>query len=140
MACNKHGSRSLDAIWKHCSFKAKESLCHELSSQETLLNNNNFGKFISQNFALSAFKRAREDWKANLNKASKKRELFSDILGEGTKDSPKKKKAKVEAKPEIKPEGKQEVKEDPEAEIDEQVPEKKAKKKKKKAKSYLDDL
>lgn len=125
LACSKHGSRSLDAIWKRSSPKMKEIIAGELSKKETIMNNNTFGKFISTNCALSLFKRAREEWNKLQKSDNKKRELFDDILGTKKKD------LKREA--------------EPEAPVDAQEDEKKnssspPKKKKKQAKSYLDDL
>lgn len=111
----------MDAIWKQSSTKTKEVIAAELSKKESVLNNNNFGKFISTNCSLSLFKRAREDWNKLQKVDNKKKELFSDIL------EPKKRKEPV----------KDEEEEDKTVSSSSSPPKKK---KKKAAKSYLDDL
>ena len=57
MACSKHGSRGIDAIWNNGSIKLKEFLAAKLSSEENKLNSNQYGKFVSQNLGLNLFKR-----------------------------------------------------------------------------------
>ncbi|TRY73701.1 hypothetical protein TCAL_00913 [Tigriopus californicus] len=157
MACSKHGSRSVDAIWSKTSLKGKEIVASELSQKEPLLNSNQFGKFIAQNCALSSFKRARDDWKANLLRTDKKRDMFQDIIGDlGDATQKPKPKAKVnDIEPPLSPTPKKEKKKKrKKADLAEDIlaldedattnsPEVESipkKKKKKKAKSYLDDL
>ena len=62
LACSKHGSRSLDAIWRRSSAKAREWIAAELAEKEAALNANQFGRFFAQKCALSTFKRAKGDW------------------------------------------------------------------------------
>ena len=62
LACSKHGSRSLDAIWRRSSAKAREWVAAELAEKEAALNANPFGRFFAQKCALSTFKRAKADW------------------------------------------------------------------------------
>lgn len=153
MSCSKHGSRSMDAIWDRASPGAKELIAFELSNHESMLNNDHFGKFIASKVSISTYKRAKSQWKEMLNKDKKKRDLFSEILGN---DAPKPKKAKIEETPVTNEEKKVKHKDSldtneviekkvklEEASLTNEVSEKKAKKKKKKNKeapSYLDDL
>ena len=128
----------------------KEMIAADLSKKETVLNNNNFGKFISTNCSLSLFKRAREDWNKLQKTDDKKRELFNDILG--TKKKDKKREAPVEttAENEITPfspppkKKKDKKREAPvETTAEKEIVSSSSpppKKKKKQAKSYLDDL
>ena len=62
LACSKHGSRSLDAIWRRSSAKGREWIAAELAEKEAALNASQFGRFFVQKCALSTFKRARGDW------------------------------------------------------------------------------
>lgn len=50
MACSKHGSRVLEALWKVASMKAKTQVCSELVADELKLKDNLFGKIIFNNF------------------------------------------------------------------------------------------
>ena len=133
LSCSKHGSRSLDAIWKRSSTKTRVVIASELSKKESAMNNNNFGKFVSTNCALSLFKRARQDWDQLQKTGNKKRELFSDIIG--SKADKKREAQQQTASAAVKEEDKELDANDEEA----TSPPKK-KKKKATAKSYLDDL
>ncbi|CAM1330350.1 Uncharacterised protein PB.1153, partial [Pycnogonum litorale] len=62
LACDKHGSRSIDCIWSVSSMKYKSAIAEELIVNEDTLNNNLYGKFIVRNFALFHFKRRRKQW------------------------------------------------------------------------------
>ena len=145
MACSKHGSRSLDALWSRASPRGKELLAQELSTNESLLMANQFGKYVAQNLALSTFKRSKEDWRVVLDKKGKTnaiaKDFLADILGGGGEQKAKKR-ASV-----------RQEKEEPSEENSGFVIDKTGEfglgneaatdlppKKKKKTKSYLDDL
>ena len=80
MACSKHGSRSVDALWSKASHKGREWIAGELCSNESLLQANQFGKFIHQNLALGTFKRSREEWRQVLDAKTKKSQLAKEFL------------------------------------------------------------
>ena len=50
MACSKHGSRVLEALWKVATIKAKTQVCNELVADELKLKDNLFGRIIFNNF------------------------------------------------------------------------------------------
>ena len=81
LACGKHGSRTVDALWKHSGLKMKQTMAEELSAKLDILNSNKFGKFVAQKCYLQVFKRGKEDWRALLDKEEKVEDMFSDILG-----------------------------------------------------------
>jgi len=147
LACSKHGSIALEALWKTCSMKTKQTIVEELAKGESILRSHQFGKFVHQNCAVSVWKHQRDEWLKVINKSQKDRDLFKNILGtEGSKKrkqenstaEEEKKKIKTE---EVKAEVKEVVPEIKTEESDQQQPDvKEKKKKKKKAKSYLDDL
>jgi len=155
LACGKHGSRTVDALWKHSGLKMKQTMAEELSAKLDILNSNKFGKFVAQKCYLQVFKRGKEDWRSLLDKEEKVEDMFSDILGKNRNKNAKKDKASLKRVAET-----EEVKSE-----DSAVPEKVAKTevtkstveswlagdaedpkpvvkkaKKPKAKSYLDDL
>merc|ERR1739845_145968 len=80
LACSKHGSRSIDAIWKKASVKLRENLASRMAQSESKLNSDQYGKFVSVNLGLSMFKRSKEQWIASFDKQKKTKELFSDFL------------------------------------------------------------
>ena len=149
LACSKHGSRSIDAIWNRGSPKLKEILAAKLAPNEAKLNSDRYGKFIALNLNLSVFKRARDQWTASFDKKKKAKELFSDFLG---KEKISKKETKnLEKKEEahdfmIEKNGDENLLKRNFEECQKKTEEKsmenapKKKKKKKAAKSYLDDL
>merc|ERR1719278_2057935 len=81
LACGKHGSRTVDALWKHSGMKMKQTMAEELSAKLDILNSNKFGKFVAQKCYLQVFKRGKEDRRALLDKEEKVEDMFSDILG-----------------------------------------------------------
>merc|ERR1719336_3279025 len=133
LACGKHGSRTVDALWKHSGMKMKQTMAEELSAKLDILNSNKFGKFVAQKCYLQVFKRGKEDWRSVLDKEEKVENMFSDILGDKI-ESETSVPVKV-AKTEV---SKSTV--DSWLAGDSDEPKLVVKKKKSKAKSYLDDL
>merc|ERR1711892_406760 len=82
IACSKHGSRSIDTLWKFSSIKMKIVMAESMSSKLDILNSNKFGKFLVQNSMLAVFKRSREDWKKLIEKGDNVKNMFSEIIGE----------------------------------------------------------
>ena len=148
MACSKHGSRGIDAIWNNGSIKLKEFLASKLCSEEIHLNSNQYGKFVSQNLGLNLFKRSKENWKSNFDKAQKTKALFEEFIKSPPKSNimePKSESSKklfvldTQGNPELLKKRKLENEMDSSASnnVSEFPVEKKKKKSKK---SYLDDL
>ncbi|KAK4304666.1 hypothetical protein Pmani_023398 [Petrolisthes manimaculis] len=102
LACSKHGSRSLEELWKVASIKAKTQICRELVTDEYKLKDSPFGKIIYNKFKVDMFKRGNKgDWQELVDKAEKKRTMFEDLLKEDeVSEKHKKKKAKTENNPE----------------------------------------
>jgi len=140
MACSKHGSRSIDTLWKFSSIKMKAVMAESMSYKIDVLNSNKFGKFVSQNLMLSVFKRSKEDWKNLIEKKDNVKNMFSEIIGEKEAKSidVKPLKANELGKDKISDKKKNvsEIVDDWLKSPDTEPP----LKKKKKGKSYLDDL
>ena len=150
LACGKHGSRTVDALWKHSGMKMKQTMAEELSAKLDVLNSNKFGKFVAQNCYLQVFKRGKEDWRSVLDKEEKVENMFSDILGDKNESGKGKVSLKRVAEEKVESETSVPVKA-AKTEIskstvdnwlagDSDEPKLAVKKKKSKAKSYLDDL
>ncbi|XP_070574928.1 nucleolar protein 9-like [Ptychodera flava] len=91
MACDKHGSRTVDSIWSSASLKVKFTIAEELAKREAQLSQDRFGRFVHRNCAIGHFKHRRNDWKDIQKRDEKKRKMFSDIIGnESGTSSPKK--------------------------------------------------
>ena len=150
LACGKHGSRTVDALWKHSGMKMKQTMAEELSAKLDMLNSNKFGKFVAQKCYLQVFKRGKEDWRAVLDKEEKVENMFSDILGDknenGTGKVPLKRVAEENVESETSVPVKVAKTEISKSTVDSWLtgdsdePKVVVKKKKSKAKSYLDDL
>lgn len=145
LACSKHGSRALDALWKYSSLKMKQVMVEELSRDELQLSSHPIGKFTSRSCALSAWRHQRDQWRTIVTQADKNAELFKDIIGDV---STLKRKAEdnptIRKKPEeltVQKKIKEEAEDGPATSqlYPEQI-EPAEKRKKKKAKSYFDDL
>merc|ERR1719206_783153 len=150
LACGKHGSRTVDALWKHSGLKMKQTMAEELSAKIDILNSNKFGKFVAQNCYLQVFKRGKEDWRSVLDKEEKVENMFSDILGDKNESGKGKVSLKRVAEEKVESETSVPVKvaktEISKSTVDSWLagdsdePKLVVKKKKSKAKSYLDDL
>merc|ERR1719336_3233154 len=150
LACGKHGSRTVDALWKHSGMKMKQTMAEELSAKLDILNSNKFGKFVAQKCYLQVFKRGKEDWRSVIDKEEKVENMFSDILGDKNESGKGKVSLKRVAEEKVESETSVPVKvaktEISESTVDNWLagdsdePKLVVKKKKSKAKSYLDDL
>jgi len=142
LACGKHGSRTVDTMWKYSSIKQRQSMVEDLASKVDVLNSNRFGKFIVQNCFVAVYKRSKEDWRKLVEKGDKIGDMFTEIIG----DSKPVIKRKFEEgsnsndEPEAKKSEKKEVTDLVDDWLKSDTNAKPAKKKKAKAKSYLDDL
>jgi len=80
LACSKSGSRALDALWQACDIKWRMVIGEELLAKEAALLSNNFGRILSNNYALPLLKSQKADWKSKQEHDSKKRKLFAGIV------------------------------------------------------------
>lgn len=87
LACTKHGSRSLDAIWDVANLKQKILVMDELSAKEPILNNNQYGSILASKYCLSLYKHRQNEWKDLQGKEFRKKKLFADIIGGSGKSS-----------------------------------------------------
>jgi len=142
LSCGKHGSRTVDNLWKYSSTKQKQTIVEELASKLDVLNSNNFGKFIVQKCYVAVYKRNKEDWKKLVEKEDKIGDMFSEIIGDA-KPIIKRKVEEVSSnkdEPPVKKVDKKEALEMVDAWLKSDSETEPKKKKKVKAKSYLDDL
>ena len=79
LACTKYGSRSLDAIWDAATLKQKILIMDELSTEEPILNSDQYGRILSTNYCLSLYKHKPSEWKDAQGKEFHKKKLFADI-------------------------------------------------------------
>lgn len=82
LACTKHGSRCLDAIWNAATLKQKILIMDELSTKEAILNSDRYGSILSTNYCLSLYKHTPNEWKDLQGKEFRKKQLFADIIGD----------------------------------------------------------
>jgi len=85
LACTKHGSRSLDAIWDAATLKQKILIMDELSTKEPILNSDQYGSIMSSKYYLSLYKHTPNEWKDLQGKEFRKKKLFADIIGDSNK-------------------------------------------------------
>ena len=142
LATSKHGSRTLDTLWRYASSKTKQTLVEELAYKVDHLNSNKFGKFLVKNWFISEYKRNKADWTRLVEQEGKITDSFKEIIGD--------EKISVKRKLESSAESQEVKKKKDVVEVVDMVDqwlkpdvdnkEKPTKKKKAKAKSYLDDL
>ena len=81
LAGSKHGSRTLDALWKQGSVQHRAALAEALSSVPSRsLSSTQYGMFIQQNYGLQLFKIKKDEWMEAQTREAKNKRLFSDII------------------------------------------------------------
>lgn len=81
IACNKHGSRTIEGIFKASSIKSKFVIAETLAERESHLLSHTFGRFVHRNLSLGHLRNRKQEWKSIQMKEAQKRKLFADIVG-----------------------------------------------------------
>lgn len=86
---DKHGSRVVDAVWRHSEVAKKEELAEILLTNEEELTGDFYGQIILRNCNISHYKKKQAAWQEQQRVTEKKRQLFQDII-EDEQPAPKK--------------------------------------------------
>ena len=88
MLCkDKHGSRVVDTVWRHSQLDRKEEIAKLLLAHEDELSADFHGSIVLRNCNIAHFRKKQEGWAEQQRAASRKRELFQDLLEEGGQSS-----------------------------------------------------
>ncbi|XP_044521132.1 nucleolar protein 9 [Gracilinanus agilis] len=82
LACSRHGSRVLDAIWNGATLGTRKEIATELGEQNQELMRDPFGHHVARNVGLSTFLKRRGDWEQQQGAVAKRRRVLSTILGD----------------------------------------------------------
>uniref|UniRef100_A0A2I3RIN1 NOP9 nucleolar protein n=1 Tax=Pan troglodytes TaxID=9598 RepID=A0A2I3RIN1_PANTR len=80
LACSRHGSRVLDAIWSGAALRARKEIAAELGEQNQELIRDPFGHHVARNVALTTFLKRREAWEQQQGAVAKRRRALNSIL------------------------------------------------------------
>ncbi|XP_066133698.1 nucleolar protein 9 [Saccopteryx bilineata] len=80
LACSRHGSRVLDAIWGGAALEARKEIAAELGEQNQELIKDPFGHHVARNVALTTFLKRREAWEKQQGAVAKRRRILNSIL------------------------------------------------------------
>uniref|UniRef100_A0A8D1G335 Nucleolar protein 9 n=1 Tax=Sus scrofa TaxID=9823 RepID=A0A8D1G335_PIG len=80
LACSRHGSRVLDAIWNGAALGARKEIAAELGERNQELIRDPFGHHVARNVALTTFLKRREAWEQQQGAVAKRRRALSSIL------------------------------------------------------------
>ncbi|XP_027428401.1 nucleolar protein 9 isoform X2 [Zalophus californianus] len=80
LACSRHGSRVLDAIWSGAALGARKEIAAELGEQNQELIRDPFGHHVARNVALTTFLKRREAWEQQQGAVAKRRRALNSIL------------------------------------------------------------
>ncbi|XP_007536300.1 nucleolar protein 9 [Erinaceus europaeus] len=80
LACSRHGSRVLDAIWSGAALGARKEIATELGEQNQELIRDPFGHHVARNVALTTFLKRREAWEQQQGAVAKRRRALNSIL------------------------------------------------------------
>ncbi|XP_022348583.1 nucleolar protein 9 isoform X2 [Enhydra lutris kenyoni] len=80
LACSRHGSRVLDAIWSGAALGARKEIATELGERNQELMRDPFGHHVARNVALTTFLKRREAWEQQQGALAKRRRALNSIL------------------------------------------------------------
>ncbi|XP_031216814.1 nucleolar protein 9 [Mastomys coucha] len=80
LACSRHGSRVLDAIWNGAALGARKEIAAELGEKNQELIQDPFGHHVARNVALSTFLKRRAAWEQQQSTVAKRRRALNSIL------------------------------------------------------------
>ncbi|XP_004647543.1 nucleolar protein 9 [Octodon degus] len=80
LACSRHGSRVLDAIWSGAALGARKEIATELGEQNQELRRDPFGHHVARNVALTTFLKRREAWEQQQSAVAKRRRALQSVL------------------------------------------------------------
>ncbi|CAH6831218.1 nucleolar protein 9 [Phodopus roborovskii] len=80
LACSRHGSRVLDAIWSGAALGARKEIAAELGEQNQELIQDAFGHHVARNVALTTFLKRRETWEQQQSAVAKRRRALNSVL------------------------------------------------------------
>ncbi|XP_057577060.1 nucleolar protein 9 isoform X2 [Hippopotamus amphibius kiboko] len=80
LACSRHGSRVLDAIWSAAALGARKEIATELGERNQELIRDPFGHHVARNVALTTFLKRREAWEQQQGVVAKRRRALDSIL------------------------------------------------------------
>ncbi|KAM7240030.1 hypothetical protein CapIbe_009525 [Capra ibex] len=80
LACSRHGSRVLDAIWSGAALGARKEIAAELGERNQELIRDPFGHHVARNVALTTFLKRQEAWEQEQGAVAKRRRALNSIL------------------------------------------------------------
>ncbi|MBZ3881346.1 Nucleolar protein 9 [Sciurus carolinensis] len=80
LACSRHGSRVLDAIWNGAALGIRKEIASELGEQNQELIRDPFGHHVARNVALTTFLKRREAWEQQQSAVAKRRRALNSVL------------------------------------------------------------
>ncbi|XP_045864650.1 nucleolar protein 9 isoform X2 [Meles meles] len=80
LACSRHGSRVLDAIWSGAALGARKEIATELGERNQELMRDPFGHHVARNVALTTFLKRQEAWEQQQGAVAKRRRALNSIL------------------------------------------------------------
>ncbi|XP_012589421.1 PREDICTED: nucleolar protein 9 isoform X2 [Condylura cristata] len=80
LACSRHGSRVLDAIWSGAALGTRKEIAAELGERNQELLRDPFGHHVARNVALTTFLKRRAAWEQQQGAVAKRRRALSSIL------------------------------------------------------------
>ncbi|XP_026272695.1 nucleolar protein 9 [Frankliniella occidentalis] len=81
LACSKHGSRALEALYGVSSLKNQMKIMEELAGRENLVTGTDSGRIIANKWSLDLFRHRRNEWKQLQSRKERTKDMFADIIG-----------------------------------------------------------
>lgn len=77
---NSHGCRVIEKAFDNVGLKRKEKIAQVVANEESKISGTPYGRAVLKKCRISAFKRKREDWENQLQKADKTNDMFKEII------------------------------------------------------------
>ncbi|KAK3918271.1 Nucleolar protein 9 [Frankliniella fusca] len=81
LACSKHGSRALEALYAVSSLKNQMKIMEELAGRENLVMGTDSGRIIANKWSLDLFRHRKNEWKQLQSQKERTKDMFADIIG-----------------------------------------------------------
>ena len=80
LCTDRSGSRVVDAVWRHCEVKRKNTIAKKLLGLEEKLASDFYGRIVLRNCNVAHYKKKQATWQGDQRAVGHRRDLFRDIV------------------------------------------------------------
>ena len=80
LCTDRSGSRVVDAVWRHCEVKRKNTIAKKMLVLEEKLASDFYGRIVLRNCNVAHYKKKQAVWQGDQRAVAHRRNLFRDIV------------------------------------------------------------